>query len=80
MKIDTRLQIRTTRFGCVLWAQNWWLVGAEKNQKYLQICEDMRRHIFDGQSCVNDIVQSCDLLKIFELIATDEIVDHIVTL
>ena len=39
----------------------------------------MRRHLFDGQSCVNYIVQSCDLLEIFELIVTDEIVDHIVT-
>ena len=55
-----------------------WLVQ-KKNQKYLQICKDMRRHLFDGQSCVNYIVQSCDLLEIFELIVTDEIVDHIVT-
>ena len=38
----------------------------------------MRRYLFDGQPGVNDIVQSCDLLEIFELIVTDEIIDHIV--
>ena len=39
----------------------------------------MRRHLFDRQPGVNDIVQSYDLLKIFKLIVTDEIVDHTVT-
>ena len=39
----------------------------------------MRRHLFDRQPCVNVFVQSCDPLEIFELIITDEIVDHIVT-
>ena len=39
----------------------------------------MWRHLFDGLPVLNNIVQSCDLLKIFEIIVTDEIVDHIVT-
>ena len=39
----------------------------------------MRRPLFDRQPCVNVFVQSCDPLEIFELIVTDEIVDHIVT-
>ena len=39
----------------------------------------MIRHSFDGKPGVNVIVQSCDPLEIFELIVTDEIVDHIVT-
>ena len=38
-----------------------------------------RRHSFDGRPGINVIVQSCDPLEIFELIVTDEIVDHIVT-
>ena len=39
----------------------------------------MRRHLFDRQPGVNDIVQSCDLLKMFKLIVTDKIVDDIGT-
>ena len=39
----------------------------------------MRRYLFDGKPGVNDIVQSCNLLESFELIITDEIVNHIVT-
>ena len=38
-----------------------------------------RRHSFDGRPGINVIVQSCDPLEIFELIVTDEIVDHIAT-
>ena len=41
--------------------------------------QPMRRHLFDGQPGVNFIVQSCDSLEFFELIVTDEIVDHIAT-
>ena len=36
-------------------------------------------YLFDGQPGVNFIVQSCDSLEFFELIVTDEIVDHIAT-
>ena len=39
----------------------------------------MRKHSSDGQPGVNVIVQSCDPLENFELIVTDEIVDHTVT-
>ena len=39
----------------------------------------MRRYLFDGKPGVDAIVQSCNLLEIFELIITDEIVNHIVT-
>ena len=56
------------------------------SDKYNELCwtsteppQPMRRHLFDGQPGVNDIVQSCDWLEIFEFIITDEIVDHIVT-
>ena len=41
--------------------------------------QPMRRYLFDGKPGVNDIVQSCNLLESFELIITDEIVNHIVT-
>ena len=41
--------------------------------------QPMRRYLFDGKPGVDDIVQSCNLLEIFELIITDEIVNHIVT-
>ena len=41
--------------------------------------QPMRGHLFDGQPGVNFIVQSCDSLEFFELIVTDEIVDHIAT-
>ena len=38
----------------------------------------MRKHLFYGLPGVN-VVQSCDSLEIFELIVTDEVVDHIET-
>ena len=37
MNIDTPLQIGTATFGHVLGAQNWWLLGVEKIQKYLEM-------------------------------------------
>ena len=57
------------------------------NVKYNELCwtstelpQPMRRYLFDEQPGVNNvIVQSCDPLEIFEVIVTDEIVDHIVT-
>ena len=56
------------------------------SDKYKELCststeppQPMRRHLFDRQPGVNVFAQSCDPLKIFELIVTDEIVDQIVT-
>ena len=39
----------------------------------------MKRHLFDGQPGVNEIVQSCDPFDFFELIVPGEIVDNNVT-
>ena len=54
MKIDTRLQIGTARFGCVLWPQNWWLVGVEKTEKYMEMCGIRLFDDYSGTECFGE--------------------------